>query len=562
MRLIKHFTLSLTTFLLGLCGLHAEPLNFVVIFSDEMAPEYLGAYGGSQYPTPALDKLADDGLRFDNAFSVSPICTPARYSVQTGKYPGRCQGEQFRNDAGAPEEPYYVTWNTRIEAHEPTLAQALAQQGYNTGIAGKWHLARSHYNTNSLAAQLPEIPEGELGDAHIDAAMRQRQAAVNEIIKTTAGYTHARNVLLHNWELEPLLNHSHNIPWITKGAIELLHEFASDDKPFLLMTTPTGIHGPWHAAALDADLRYTPGGFQEDIYHYGPDYDQLREEIATFSSGEKHKYVGMAEIDHHVATIRAELEALGLADNTVLIFTSDHGIEPGKASVYDRGMRVPMIVRWPGLTPGNTTPALAQHPDITATIALAAGALDAAAAMDGIDLRPVLNDPSTSVRDYAYFECGYSRGLTDGRYKYIATRLPSDIIAHALAGDYEWLTVGMGPGEGAHAAFSQLAYPDYYAPDQFYDWAQDPYELQSLWNDASVAAPQTRLANALFRQTATFSDNYPVLAQPFFFSQTYQELTERTRRENNPHERLDWVQRDHDSIPWPPADNTPAQALQ
>lgn len=546
----------------GVPMVSGAPLNFVLVFSDEMPPEYLGAYGGKKYPTPALDALAADGVRFDNAFSVSPICTPARYSVQTGRYPGRCLGGQFRKDARGPTEPYFVNWNTRIEPHEPTLARALSAHGYRTGLAGKWHIARTHHDPGSLAARLPEIPEGALSDPAVQKALKERQTAVCRIVESTAGFDRAHHVIIGNWEEEPVNNDRHNIPWITKGAVELLREFAAEKKPFLLVTTPTGIHGPWHAAALDADLRDTPSGRQEDIPDYAPDYEQLREEAAGFSSGEKHKHVGMAEIDHHVATLRAELGRLGLADNTVLIFTADHGIEPGKATVYDRGLRVPLLISWPGKASGTFTDALAQHPDLTATIALAAGAVDAASTMDGVDLRPVLVNPAARVRDYAYFECGYSRGITDGRYKYIATRLPTEIIQKAGEGEYEWLTVGMGPGPGAHAAFAQLAYPAYYEADQFYDLEADPYELRNLWDDPAVAAAQVRFVHALRRETATFDDAFPAEAQPFFESETYRELTERTRRENNPHDRLDWVRRDHDAIPWPPADGSVALPLE
>ena len=69
-----------------------KPMNFVVIFSDELPPEYVGAYGGEKYPTPNLDRLAADGMRFNNGFSTAPMCTPARYAIQTGRYPSRCAG--------------------------------------------------------------------------------------------------------------------------------------------------------------------------------------------------------------------------------------------------------------------------------------------------------------------------------------------------------------------------------------------------------------------------------------------------------------------------------------
>jgi arylsulfatase A-like enzyme len=235
-----------------------------------------------------------------------------------------------------------------------------------------------------------------------------------------------------------------------------------------------------------------------------------------------------------------------------VIFTADHGVEPGKASVYARGMRVPLIVDWPGLTPpGSVTESLAQHVDLTATMARAAGVPNIGKTMDGVDLRPVFRNPKQTVRDYAYFECGYSRGITDGRYKLISTRLPDAVIADALAGKYTWMTVGMGGGAGAHAAFSQRAYPDYYKPDQLYDFKRDPYEQASLWNNPELASVQARLCQALAATTKTMPFAFPVDAQPFFESETYKNLAERTRRENDPNKKP-WVKRDHDAIVWPP----------
>jgi hypothetical protein len=380
--------------------------------------------------------------------------------------------------------------------------------------------------------------------------MARRQTAVQNIVKHTGGFSHARSIVLANWEQEPLVNQAHNIPWITKGAAKLLREFAADEKPFFLMTTPTGIHAPWHAATLDIDLRYTPGGYEADVYDYAPSYDELRESVADLTSGEKHKHVGMADIDHQVWRIRRELEALGLADSTVVIYTADHGIEPGKASVYDRGLRVPMLVYWPGLTrPASVTESLVQHPDLTATIARVAGVHDV---MDGLDIRPVLAEPTVRVRDYAYFECGYSRAITDGRFKYVSVRLPRWMIANAEAQQYKWMTVGMGAGSGSHAAFSQLAYPDYYEPDQLYDLAADPFEQKSVWDATEHAAAQLRMCEAMKRYAGSFDHPFPVAAQPFFFSATYLKIAARTRAENNPHERFEWVKRDHDRIPWPP----------
>ena len=524
-----------------------KPMNFVVIIADDMPPEYIGAYGVGKYPTPNIDKLARDGERFTTSFSISPMCTPARFAIMTGRYPCRCTAPLFKKDAGTdPSQPAMIAWNTPIDSQELTLAKQLTAQGYNTGIAGKWHLA-----THADEAPLPDLKDGSLECPDTLKQMELRQQMIQKFICESGGFTCARSLFIENCDEEPLVA-NHNIPYITRGAIEILHTFAKEEKPFLLITTPTGIHGPWLADVLDKDLHYTPGGYIEDIYDYAPNYAALRKTIETFSSGEKHKHVGMVEIDYQLGRIRAELEKLGLADNTAVIFTSDHGVEPGKCSVYDRGMRVPFIVYWPRLTaPGTVTDSMVQHVDLTASIAATAGVPDIGKTMDGVDLRPVLTDPSATVRKFAYFECGYSRGITDGRYKLISTRLPDSIITKALNGEYKWMTVGMGPGSGAHAAFSQLAYPDYYAPDQFYDFKRDPYEQDSVFANPEYASAQAKLRTALTQITDSMPYAFPEEVQPFFATTTYKKLSERTRRENDPTTK-DWVKRDHDQIIWPP----------
>ncbi len=539
----KLFLLGFGLFLA--CRLGAEPMNFVVILTDEMIPDYVGAYGEDPYPTPAIDKLAADGLRFDNAFCTASMCTPARYSMQTGLYPGRA----FPAEGENAEEPYGVSWNTKIDADTPTLARKLSAKGYNTGLAGKWHLTprdrRGDFKVN--------FPEGAtVEDPRVQELMAARQKAIQEMVKETAGYTHAAGIFQSNAEGEPFV-HNHNTPWITKGAVDLLETFAEDDKPFFLMTTPMAVHGPWHAEVLELDLRYTPGGFVDNIYDYAPDYDWIARQIEGKTSGEKHKHVGMADMDFHVGLIRSTLKRLGLEENTAVIFLSDHGIEPGKASVYDRGNRIPMLIYWPERTePGSRTDSLAMSIDVVKAIAAEAGLgeedLDR---MDGVDLRPVLENPESTVRDHVYLEAGYSRAVFDGRWKYIAVRFPESLIGQMKAGEVEWLT-HMGPGAGAHAAFAQLAYPNYFDPNQLYDLQDDPWELNNLWDQPETAEKQQQLKQALFAITETFARPYPEEAREIFDSEVYETITTRTRAENNPHETQDWVERDHDSIPWPP----------
>ena len=112
--------------------------NIVIMFTDELEMNDIGAYGGD-IPTPNIDKLASQGLRFTRAYTPSSMCTPARFAFLTGKYPGRCTAPTFLK-SNPIDQPYSIAWNTWITQDLMTLPRLLSQNGYITGMAGKWHV--------------------------------------------------------------------------------------------------------------------------------------------------------------------------------------------------------------------------------------------------------------------------------------------------------------------------------------------------------------------------------------------------------------------------------------
>jgi hypothetical protein len=171
-------------------------LNFILIYTDELQFSDLGCYAG-QFPTPHIDRLAREGMMFSRAYTTASMCTPSRYSVLTGQYPGRCTAATFLTE-NPIAEPYNIAWNTWITEDKMTLAKVLSEHGYVTGMAGKWHVGWIPTGT-----ELPEITRDESpGDA------------------------------LTNQKLK--------------------------DAPFFLYFATTAVHGPNHVADLDKDVTLTP----------------------------------------------------------------------------------------------------------------------------------------------------------------------------------------------------------------------------------------------------------------------------------------------------------------
>ncbi|MGD9328083.1 MAG: sulfatase-like hydrolase/transferase [Cyclobacteriaceae bacterium] len=127
-------------FLISSCAKKETQPNFIIFYSDELDPEYLSLYGDS-FQTPNIDRLGQEGIKFTNAYVAAPMCTPSRFALLSGKYPGRCVHKDFLK-AYPKEEPYVIAWNTYLEGSLPTIASVLSENGYFTGMAGKWHIGK------------------------------------------------------------------------------------------------------------------------------------------------------------------------------------------------------------------------------------------------------------------------------------------------------------------------------------------------------------------------------------------------------------------------------------
>lgn len=526
--------------------------NIIILFSDELAPEYLSCYGGP-YDTPNLDKLASEGVRFTKAYASAAMCTPSRYALLTGQYAGRCTDQEFLEEF-PKNVPYSIGWNSHIEKGKQTIASILSQNGYTTGVTGKWHIGSEPFNMKSFSLK----PDADPKDVAVNDQLKALQKAVAEQIKRDAGFDYAKSVSWGNFDGFPVhaLRH-HNIPWITKGAVDLLEQFKKENKPFFMYVATTAIHGPHHGEAFDHDPRYTFEGYVEDVTKYQPDVDKVKTKIKGMSTPDSHKVAGMIDLDHHVGQVLKKVKELNFEQDTIIIFMADHNIEPGKATCFDKGLVVPTIIKWPGkVTANQVNDELIQSVDFLPTILGAAGiALPDDVKFDGVDLEPMLTQSASKARNFVYIESGYARAICDGKYKYIAFRPTEDMLNRMKSGKINYAPNYMDQLKQGHTAIAVTSYPHYFDMDQLYDLESDPYEQKNLAEDPKYKEVIARLRPTLQKYLDSFDHPFDLDEIPFMKTKKYQRLVKKSKELASRYAdwpSMTWVKRDHGTIVWPP----------
>jgi len=359
--------------------------NIIFILADDLGWGDLSCYGRPDYRTPNIDLLALHGTKLTDAYSASAVCTPTRCAYITGQYPGR-----FKIGL---EEPLIAT-NSRVglEPNQPTIASLLKQSGYDTALIGKWHLGfRPEWGPN----------------AH----------GFDEFFGILSG---AGDYFLHKngfgqpdlyENLTPVDRNGYLTDLLTERAVNYVKK--SRSAPFFLSLHYTAPHWPWQGPK---------GGEPSHFSDKAP-------EPATMSAGGSLKLYAqmMKSLDDGVGRVMQSIRAAGIDKKTLVIFTSDNGGERfsylwpfagQKGDLLEGGIRVPAIVRWPGVVPANRlTQQMAITMDWTATIVAAAKA--AGHSFDGIDLLPVIRGTS-GVIDRTFFWRIYSRdAVREGKWKYV-----------------------------------------------------------------------------------------------------------------------------------------------
>jgi arylsulfatase A len=345
-------------------------MNVVFMLVDDLGWTDLGCFGSSYYETPHVDRLAAEGMRFTNAYAACTVCSPTRASVLTGQYPARLHITDWIAGHKRPHAKLRVPdWTMYLGTEIPNLARVLKGAGYATASVGKWHLGGEEYG-----------PEKQGFDVNIAGSHRGQPPSY---------FSPYRMESLEDGPKGEFLSDR-----LTAEAVRFIEE--NKNRPFFLYFAHYAVHTPVMAKA-SAIERYKTKTDPRGV-HKNPAYAGLIESV-----------------DESVGRVRAKLDELGLSENTLFVFTSDNGglmgvtrndpLRVGKGSAYDGGVRVPLIVRWPGVTQGGSqaeTPVMSA--DYVPTILEAAGVSWApGGVLDGVSLKPVLQGRESLGRDAIYW---------------------------------------------------------------------------------------------------------------------------------------------------------------
>jgi arylsulfatase A-like enzyme len=510
--------------------------NIIIFLSDDTDFSMLG-FSGGRVLTPRLDALAAAGAVATRFHAASAVCTPSRYNYLTGRFAGRCPAPSLRERA-APGEPYCLQWNTDLlPEREPCFAQALQAAGYRTGYVGKWHCGPGGGGHVFGQRDLPA--DADPSDPAVASRLRGAQERMCAQVRAN-GFDYAACIHWGNTDHAPIraLQH-HNLDWTAEGARAFLSAYGRDERPFVLYVCTTAIHGPGHLESICQDPRLTTSGLVATPGASGmPPRAAILTRLQAAGIPVDHRSAGALWLDDCVGGVLDQLDALGLADDTAVFYTTDHGIYDGKANAGQGGTHIPFAMRWPGrVRPGTRVDALCQNVDLAPTLLEMADARPLPGQVfDGRSLVPLLLGGDRPLREVVFSEHGYGRSVHDGRYTYLATRLPQRIIERLKAGPD---AIADNAGQPV-AGLASRRYPAYHDPDQLYDLAVDPGQQVNLARDPAHAATLARLRVHLAGHLRAIGQPFDLgEADPFLWSEAYRQRIAAARAAWDP-DRWEW----------------------
>ena len=432
--------------------------NIILFIADDMAWEDSGAFGNPNVGTPNIDRLAREGLRFTSAFVSISSCSPSRSSMITGRYPHNTDAEQLH-------------WP--LPAEQVTFVEKLKAAGYWTAASGKWHLGAAVKDRFNVVDD-----PGESG-FQTDPKTGKMLAADDS---GAAGW----------------------IPVLQQRP---------KDKPFFL----------WFAA-LDPHRDYVENSIPNPhkpseviVPPHLPDTLEVRKELAQY-------YDEITRLDGNVGKVLAEIERQGVADNTLILFISDNGRPfPGaKTTMYDVGIRTPLIARWPkGIRRGLVSDSLVSSIDLAPTILQVAG-VPIPTTVQGKSFVPMLTNPKAKIHDAIYAEKNWhdyedrTRALRTERFKYIRNDY-SDLAGTPSA------DAGRSPTmdsirrlrkEGKLTPLQARIFQKPRPAEELYDLRTDPLEAKNLANDPRQAKTMVELREKLKAWGRDTNDVMPARRTP------------------------------------------------
>src|SRR4051812_40811414 len=363
--------------------------NIVFIMADDLGYADVACYGRPDLSTPNIDRLAAKGVRFLQAYANSAVCSATRTALITGRY-------QYRLPLGL-EEPLADS-DVGLPPEHPTLPSLVKRAAYGTTLIGKWHLGR-----------LPRFGPLQSGYDHFYGF---RGGGLDYYRHTDP------NQKDDLWDDDVQV---HQVGYLTdllgSRAVDVINGYAKSGRPFLMSLHFNAPHSPWEAPGDEAES------------------ERIREKgtLMDWDGGTQKTYQRMIEdMDRQIGRVLEALDANGLTENTIVLFTSDNGGERfadtwpftgRKTELLEGGLRIPAIVSWPARIPqGRTTDQVAITMDWMPTLLAAAGAVpDPAFPSDGTNLLPVLTQNAAPVERKLFwrYKANAQRATRDGDYKYL-----------------------------------------------------------------------------------------------------------------------------------------------
>ncbi|MGB0371901.1 MAG: sulfatase family protein [Opitutales bacterium] len=493
--------------------------NVILIITDDQSFDSLGFAGGKVY-TPRLDRMAAEGMHFTDFNITSTVCSPSRYSFMTGRFAGNGTGERFMREH-PPGDQTQIENLGELEMDRWNLARALRYGGYKTGFVGKSHLINHEWVSEGGGSHVGKWEkagfeiypmDADPRDPEVSAMLKRNHEKWCEAMKAY-GFDFVDGYYAAN--LREIFNEAlrvHNLEWTVSKAFNFLDTYQND--PFFLYFSTTLHHGPapWiNKFSLDADPRMTPEGFIEEGFDVMPPRaDVLRRNRAA---GFRNRDAYALWLDDGVGAILDKVKDLGLDRETLVIFVPDHGsYRSAKATLHDYGMRVPMLMRWPGKIKQGTV-----YDEIVANIDIAPTILDICGIqpspdydIDGLTFKNAIFGDTRPIRDVLFGELGHSRAVKTKDWKYIAVRYPEEIQKRLDAGELfngwkgekvERPYLTRNSHLGYHAAQKN---PNYFDTDQLYNLKNDPEENDNIYLQNPEVAE--RMKRFLSRELARFEN--------------------------------------------------------
>ena len=421
--------------------------NIILILTDDMGYGDLGCYGGKLVPTPNIDQLANEGTRFTQYYAASPICSPSRTGLLTGMFPARWNIHSFLQTRDGNRRCGQADF---LDPKAPSIARTLRSAGYATAHIGKWHLGGGRDVTNA-----PPIPA----------------YGFDEHVSTYESPNPDPNLTATNWiwSAQDSVKRWDRTGYFVDKIIDFLKRHRA--QPCYVNLWPDDVHTPWVAEGLP------------------------RQQGQAAGENEEHFKKVLAEYDRQIGRLMAGLRELGLDTNTIIVFTSDNGPMPDwdhqrtagfrgrKASLYEGGIRMPLIVRWPGQVPAGR---VNQRAVINAVdffpifCKLGRTSLPHGTKFDGEDLSPALLGKKQSRKQAMFWEYGRN----DSSYAYPPAKDRSPSLALR---DGKW---------------KLLLNPDT-SGVELYDLDADPHENEN------VAAHNPALAKRLSERLLNWKQSLP-----------------------------------------------------